>query len=805
MVPPVGPCPARIMIVGEAPGQDEVYRMQPFVGASGQELDRMLHEAGIARSQCFVTNVVRVRPPGNDISVFIPDKKSAATPEMGVFRGRAVAPCVLEGIELLRHEISRVQPNIIIAFGNVSLWALTGNWGITDWRGSLLVCDLTGEASPPKVVATFHPSGILRNWAWRASAVQDLRRAKREEGDRVVIRPKYDFIIRPNFDQVFSVISTLLEQAHAGPLKLAVDIETRSGHIACLGFAWNKLEALCIPFMCTERKEGYWLEDEEVEILAILQELLCHPNVEVIGQNFIYDTQYIWRHFRFVPRFKRDTMIAHHTMFPGTLKALDYLSSLYCEHHLYWKDDGKEWHKKLGEDQLWVYNCTDCVRTYEIDENEQTAVDSMGKREVHDFQQDLFWPVLKMMIKGVRIDLQNRSKLAMELSDELASREQWVIDVLGHPLNLRSPKQMKALFYEDLAQKPIINRKTGAVTLNDEAIQRIAAKEPILRPLVRVISEYRSIGVFLSTFVNASLDRDSRLRCSFSVAGTETFRFSSSGDAFGSGTNLQNIPKGTEDPGPEDLVLPNIRKLFVPDHGYTFFDQDLDRADLQVVVWEANDELLKLALRAGTDLHLLNAGTLFGIRDLNTDSLSSPEFVKDAKVRYGKQRQLAKSWVHGTNYGGGPRTMAIAAGITVKEAERLQNVWFYEHPGIKKWHERTEAGLRLHRSVKNAFGYTRHYFDRVEGLLPEALAWIPQSTVACIINRVLARIDAEVPEVEVLLQVHDSLAGQFPTHLSDYCVRRIREVAGSVVVPYPEPLTIPCGIKTSPISWGDCK
>ena len=55
---PTGPCPAKIMLVGEAPGEREVAEGQPFVGFSGQELSKMLQEAGIMRSECFITNVV---------------------------------------------------------------------------------------------------------------------------------------------------------------------------------------------------------------------------------------------------------------------------------------------------------------------------------------------------------------------------------------------------------------------------------------------------------------------------------------------------------------------------------------------------------------------------------------------------------------------------------------------------------------------------------------------------------------------------------------------------------------------------
>lgn len=432
-----------------------------------------------------------------------------------------------------------------------------------------------------------------------------------------------------------------------------------------------------------------------------------------------------------------------------------------------------------AETERWRYNCEDCVRTREVGETELATIKDMQLEAVHAFQQRLFWPVLSAMNRGVLIDKKARNSFALELQEEMSKREQYFLDVLGHGLNPRSPKQMMQLFYDDLKLPVQLNRKTRTPSLDDDSLQKLAAREPLIRPLIKWISEYRSLGVFLSTFVGAKLDYDGRMRSSFNICGTETYRFSSSTNAFDSGMNLQNIPKGNPATEPDDLELPNVRKLFIPDSGFTFFDLDLDRADLQVVVWEADDRELKSLLRSGTDIHAENARVL------------------------GISRQLAKSWVHGTNYGGGPRTMATACGITVHQAERMRERWFQAHPGIRKWHERTEHQLRLTKTVSNRLGYRRFYFDRVEGLLPEALAWIPQSTVACVINRVMLNIWDNLKEVQVLLQVHDSLAGQFPSHLREWCLKRIKEEA-QVTIPYDDPLVIPVGIKVSDRSWGDC-
>src|ERR1700674_2494987 len=105
---PEGPIPARIMLVGEAPGYEEEQKGLPFQGASGQELNRMLGEAGITRSECFITNVCRQRPPNNDLNLFIAKAKKDVTPKHYLIRGRHVLEPVRAGIELLRKEIEMV-------------------------------------------------------------------------------------------------------------------------------------------------------------------------------------------------------------------------------------------------------------------------------------------------------------------------------------------------------------------------------------------------------------------------------------------------------------------------------------------------------------------------------------------------------------------------------------------------------------------------------------------------------------------------------------------------------------------------
>jgi hypothetical protein len=108
--------------------------------------------------------------------------------------------------------------------------------------------------------------------------------------------------------------------------------------------------------------------------------------------------------------------------------------------------------------------------------------------------------------------------------------------------------------------------------------------------------------------------------------------------------------------------------------------------------------------------------------------------------------------------------------------------------------------LQTKREVRNAFGFRRLYMGRIESTFTEALAWIPQSTVAIVINHGLRALDAQ--GVELLLQVHDSLDFQVLAQDHQAQLERLKPHL-LITVPYPDPLVIPIGFKVSGVSWGD--
>lgn len=796
-----GPPDAKVMIVGEAPGENEVKLRRPFVGASGYFLDDILKEAGLMRGSCFVTNVCRQRPPDNDIEEWFAFTLKARTPDHKLVQGQWVLPPLVFGRDLLLQEIALVKPTIIIALGNVALWALTGNWGVRKWRSSIL--PFTHEGHTCKVIPTYHPAAVLREYALKPVFTHDLRRA-RTELDRgpLIPDPGYRFTIRPTFEQATQTLQTLLRKLDDSicSLPIAADIETRGGHTACLGLAWTIKDAICIPWMCLERPEGYWSPEEEVELIQLTNRILTHPQACIIWQNGAYDHQYEHRYHMIQPNLGWDTMLAHHAMFSISLKSLDFLSSMYCDQHLYWKDDGKTWDPSVPEDRLWTYNCTDCVRTLEIYFAEKEAIQALTPTwpklpEVVAFQHRVQPTIVRMMLRGVRSDDATRKSMILELEKQCAKLQADIDEFVGGPLNINSPKQVSEYFYLTLGQTPIYSRlpngARGGFTVDDEALQRIAGREPILKPLITSILALRSGLKFRSTYLDMQRDVDGRLRCSYNVAGTKTYRLSSSENAFGSGGNLQNIPVGDES---DDalLLLPNIRKLFLFDPGYMGFDLDGDSADLRIVTGESGCRQMKAYFAAGVKPYVEIA----------------KEFYRDPTItkKHPSYKRM-KALCHGTNYGGEAPGLAERIGLPVHQIELMQRWYFGMCPEIKAWQDDIKAQCEKRAYIENPFGYRLYRWDRVSRkLFNEFLAWTPQSTVGLLVNKIAVALEETLPQIQLLLQVHDSLTGQFPISDVGNLPQQILDTASSIVIPCKSgSITVPAGLKMSSKSWGDCE
>ncbi len=352
----IGPPDAKIVLIGEAPGEEEERAGIPFVGAAGSMLKQMLSHSGINYNQCFVTNVMSVRPPGNKFKYFYDGKMPSRELEDGWTR--------------LRDKVAAVKPDVIIPLGREPLKALCNKNGIVDWRGTWL------SFRGINVLPTYHPSYVLHVYKDHPIVEMDFVKAvTRKPADEPLM------IVQPTLSTVIDYFNDIMLFNAYDKQRVSFDIETVGKHIRCLAIA-HSLGAVCIPFIKFPSSElmkpaigskivklsgsgqvgSYWTPAEEVAVLDATSKLFM-SGIEVVGQNSIcFDEPLLRYEFGLsIKNHYMDTMHAFHCLYPEFPMGLNFLTSIYTDHPNYWSE--KDTNNDLSE---WKYNCYDAIVTLDV-------------------------------------------------------------------------------------------------------------------------------------------------------------------------------------------------------------------------------------------------------------------------------------------------------------------------------------------------------------------------------------------------------------------------------------------------------
>jgi len=148
-VPGDGPLSARLMFIGEAPGKNEDLQGKPFVGHAGKVLNQALLNAGIKRSEVFLTSVVKCRPPNNRVP-----------------RQSEIHSCITAH---LQRQVDSIDPEIICLLGATATRAMLGLSPLKTVRGNWIVKER-------RYLATYHPAGAGRSHVWNNLFQADIRK-----------------------------------------------------------------------------------------------------------------------------------------------------------------------------------------------------------------------------------------------------------------------------------------------------------------------------------------------------------------------------------------------------------------------------------------------------------------------------------------------------------------------------------------------------------------------------------------------------------------------------------------------------
>jgi DNA polymerase len=730
---------ARIAFVGEAPGETEERRGLPFVGMAGSLLDELLQSSGIRRAETYLCNVVKERPPKNNIGKFFHARGNRiwASPEFDAY------------LEMLREELSSMPNlNVVVPLGNVPLYALTGHTGITKYRGSILDSTLVPGL---KVIPTIHPSAALRNYEYRHYIMFDLKRVKEDSATPDFNLPEYDINLDPTIDEIKDFFARIKEARICG-----WDTEVVRLELYCMSFSYDGKHGLVIPFVGDHGNQ--WSEDEELEIMRLVGDLLEDRKAIKVAQNATFDVGFLFRKYGIVTGPNEDTMIAQAIVAPGFPKGLDFLTSIHTRQP-YYKDEGKMYMKVGGDRQAFLrYNALDSLVLLPIMDALHSDLERQGNVETYRYQRSLIEPIVYMQEHGIRTDVDTMQKLKHENEKERARLESELRELVGYELNHKSPKQLLDYFYDQQKYPVYKNRKTGRPTTDADALKRLSRGTAARAgsPVAGKILEIRKLNKILDTYLSVKISADDRFRFSCNPVGTVQGRLSSSKTIFGEGTNGQNLP-------------PVMKQMLMPDDGWLGVEMDLSQAENRIVAYVAPEPRMIKAFEdydagTGPDVHRITSSFVF---EKPPEEISDEEGSSNLGSGEHSERDWGKRANHGLNYDLGYRAFALIYELLEKQARMIVYKYHKVYPGVRRWHKKIQARLGQNRTLVNLLGRKRLFLDRWgDSLFKEAYSFIPQSTVADMINRwgMLRLYGASdfVGRSQLLLQVHDSVLYQIP-------------------------------------------
>lgn len=846
--PVLDPHPYRIAVIGEAPGEHEENQHVPFVGPSGGYLNAKLRDAGIDRNRVFVGNVCQVRPPGNKIEAF-----------------PWTSDEIQNGLRQLTTDLESFNPHICVLLGNTPLRAARGESKISKLRGSLFRSTLPGPFLNRKCVASLHPAFVLREFSGNPLLGFDLQRARQEGESSDLVLPQRELLT----NLTPSHMCHLMDTWPAG-LRCSVDIEgglpadkvnesvkkdsKKRRHIGwrCVALSASPTKAFAI---------AWWKfsDEEHARLLQSFARLMYRMDVPKVLQNSLYDCFVMGFGYGIpIRNVAEDTMLKGWEIYSELPKGLGTQASIWTREP-YWKDE--EMYETTGEN-LAIGCCKDVAVTLEICNAQDNALDFAGRQHYIKNVQ-MLQPLLYMELRGIRYDQENVRKHLKEVQetgwvetkDGIDTVHKSIIQI-GEELNraagcelrgekgsLSAQRLAKAL-YETKGYPPQYKkengRRTDTLTTDVEAILSLRKKLPTDEFLAGILRHRHLEGIIETLSIRP--DPDGRVRCGYNVVGTETGRLTCYTSPTGAGANLQTITK-------------KLRTNYTADPSYDFFQCDLSGAD----GWTVAAHCARLGDRTMLEDYVFGLKPAKIIAGLHAFGNDFNRLDRESLSFWGKKSNFsaiselvgtgiydcAKVIQHGSNYLMGIPTMQTnvmkksfkESGTPIymehSTAAVLQGYYFSRYPGLRTWHQWSEAQVVASGTLTSASGHTRILMGRrhgrdIQDTVKEYLADEPQQNTTYATNLAMLRLwtdpenryggvvltdaydtlDATLNNkpgalfIEPLHTVHDALCGQSPTAHRGWARRKLTEWFDNSLTIAGIPITIPFEGAFGP-SWGD--
>lgn len=722
--------------MGEAPGSAEAVVGLPFVGPSGQMLDRVFKKAGLGSTKiAFVTNALRCKPPYGT---------PPSTALLEACRGRLLA------------ELEEHPRKMILTLGNSALRAVTGNHKlrITQARGKPL------ELALGVVLPTLHPAAVMRNPSQYKQMEDDILYAlalfqgaeKKSPGEET-------FLVCDSLKLARRAISALLKS----PGPFAVDIETtglspRRARILAVGVAFETNKTCIFPDPFWRELEGFFRNTDPARI---------------VWHNGKFDTAFL-RAAKLPAEVREDTLLLHYALAEEGGHGLKQLSEDFLGAGDYkavlkpYLKSFTESFETLPPELLYEYLAKDCDYTLQLYTKLRPRVTALAT--LRNLYEKILIPassfIQRLEQTGMPVDLDRLNKVEELLTTEKAELEVALDESLAALWNVddyvrESGAKAKPSQFNPLSAQQIMWLLFDRLQLPVPRTGRTSNEEFLADwthiPWVGQLLRFRKLSKELKTYVEGirrKIDDDGRVRSTYLLHATVSGRLSSREP------NLQNIPRT----GP-------IKSIFTPRQGRVLLEADYSQAELRVMASLSKDEWLTQVYAEGRDLHSEVAASLFG-----------PDYTP-------QERQKAKTYNFGILYGRGKEAVAEEFGISSSQAQDDIDAWRERMPGASLFLDRCREAAVTRQALVSVFGRIRRPVlltqENAVELQNQFMNFPIQSTASDLTLLAAMQADPELRAAgaKIINLVHDSILVECPRNAKT--VRKLIEIIRQAMLDVP--------------------
>ncbi|HEX7558200.1 MAG TPA: DNA polymerase I [Usitatibacter sp.] len=605
--------------------------------------------------------------------------------------------------------------------------------------------DAPGKGEPSASPGRAPASKPGRNFALLTAVEQPV-----ENVTPFVATRKYETI----FDE--AALDRWVAILEAAPIA-CVDTETTSldpmvAELVGISFSASPSEAAYVPL--THRYGGVPPQLPTAKVLERLRPWLEDATKIKVGQNAKYDRHVFANHGIDLRGVMHDTLLQSYVLESHQRHDMDALATRFlgASGLLQYADVAGKGASQIPFDQVDIKRATD----YSAEDADVTLqLHAALYPRVHaDAKLDYIYsgieiPVagvlLAMERNGVLIDTQLLSRQGHELGQKMLELEKRAQELGGGPFNLGSPKQLCDVLFNRLQLKPIKKTPSGAPSVDEEVLEKLAQDHPICVALL----EHRGVAKLKSTYTD-KLPRmvhakTGRVHTNYAQAVAVTGRLSSTDP------NLQNIPVRTAEGR-------RIREAFIAPPGSKIVSADYSQIELRIMAHLSGDAGLVEAFARGEDVHRHTASEVF---DTPPGEVTS------------EQRRYAKVINFGLIYGMSAFGLAQNLAIERSAAASYMDKYFARYPGVAQYMERTRSEARERGYVETVFGRRLWLPDigssnmqRRQGAERQAINAPMQGTAADLIKLAMIAVQDWIGKerlaAKLIMQVHDELVLEVP-------------------------------------------